>query len=95
MATTSPPDFVLQYSVALHEAPSAGFRDYLSRRADGGGDGDNVRRRAGTLVLEAVEPSSRRIVWRATAGNAIEPGPGTNLVEPAVWEEMNHFPARP
>jgi hypothetical protein len=94
-ATTGPPDFVLQYGVALHEAPSTAFRDYLSHRADGGGEGGLARYPEGTLTLEAVEPSSRRIVWRATAGDAIEPGPGTNLVEPAVWGEMSHFPARP
>ena len=94
-ATTGPPDFLVQYGVVLYEEPSASFRDYLSRRADDGKEDSLIRYPDGTLTVEAIDWASRRIVWRATAEKAIEPGPGTNLIEPAVWEEMTHFPARP
>lgn len=94
-ATIGVPDFVLQYGVALREEPTASYRDYLSRGVDGAAKDRPIRYPDGTLVLEIVDVASRRVVWRGTAANAIEAGPGTNLVEPAVWEMMNDFPARP
>lgn len=94
-ATIGPPDFVVQYGVALREEPTASFRNYLSSRADRGGEDRLVRYPEGTLTVEAVDTSSHRIVWRGTAENAVEAGPGTNLIEPAVWQMMGDFPARP
>ena len=93
-ATNGPPDFVVQYNVALREEPTAAFRDYLSHHADSGKD-RLIHYPAGTFTLEAVDASSHRIVWRGTAENAIEAGPGTNLIEPAVWEMTGGLPTRP
>ena len=93
-ATNGPPDFVVQYNVALREEPTAAFRDYLSHHADSGKD-RLIHYPEGTFTLEAVDASSHRIVWRGTAENAIEAGPGTNLIEPAVWEMTGGLPTRP
>jgi len=94
--TTGSPDFVVRYGVALHEEPTKAFSDYLFHSADGSGKDMGATRGApaGTFTLEAVEVSTRRTVWRATAPDVIQHGPSAEQVAPAVRQMMESLPHR-
>ena len=90
------PEFVVRYSVRVREESTSSFRDYLAYRADGGGKdmGDALMGYAeGTLGLEVVDVATRRIAWRATATAVVEKDPNGKLIDPAVAEMMERFPA--
>jgi hypothetical protein len=94
--TAGTPEFVVRYSVRLREASTDSFRDYLAYRADGGGKdmGDALMGyEEGTLGLEIVDVATRRIAWRASATAVVEQDPKGKLIDPAVQEMMERFPA--
>jgi hypothetical protein len=94
--TAGTPEFVVRYSVRVREESTSSFRDYLSYRADGGGKdmGDALMGYAeGSLGLEVVDVATRRIAWRATATAVVEKDPNGKLIDPAVAEMMERFPA--
>jgi len=94
--TAGTPEFVVRYSVRVREESTSSFRDYLAYRADGGGKdmGDALMGYAeGTLGLEIVDVATRRIAWRATATAVVEKDPQGKLIDPAVKEMFERFPA--
>jgi hypothetical protein len=94
--TAGTPEFVVRYSVRVREESTSSFRDYLAYRADGGGKdmGEALMGYAeGTLGLEVVDVATRRIAWRATATAVVEKDPNGKLIDPAVAEMMERFPA--
>ena len=95
-ATTGRPDFVVAYRLAITEASTESFRDYLSYRAEGGhqGMGDSfMDYQRGTLMLTVEDAASRRLAWRAQASAALEGGDGRgSKIDPAVREMIDRFP---
>jgi hypothetical protein len=94
--STGAPDFVVRYGVVLYEEPTKVFGDYLSHGADGSGKdmGEARGAPAGTFVLEAVEVSTRRTVWRATTPDVIKRGASPEQVAVAVRQMMESVPHR-
>lgn len=92
-------DFLIGYRVAVKEENTDSFSQYFAYRAAGGTKDLSeafVRGyEVGTLALAMVEPTSRRIVWRAAAAAQIGPQ-GTNdaLVARAVHDMLAGFPPR-
>jgi hypothetical protein len=94
--TAGTPEFVVRYSVRMHEASTQSFQDYLAYRADGGGKdmGEALMGyEEGTLGLEIVDVATRRTAWRASATAVIEEDPKGKLIDPAVTQMMARFPA--
>jgi hypothetical protein len=94
--TADTPEFVVRYSVRMREASTQSFKDYLAYRADGGGKdmGEALMGyEEGTLGLEIVDVATRRTAWRASATAVIEEDPNGKLIDPAVKQMMDRFPA--
>jgi hypothetical protein len=94
--TADKPEFVVRYSVRMREASTQSFQEYLSYRADGGGKdmGEALMGyEEGTLGLEIVDVASRKVGWRASATAVIEEDPKGKLIDPAVKQMMERFPA--
>jgi hypothetical protein len=94
--TAGTPEFVVRYNVKLQEDSTSSFRDYLSYRAEGGGKdmGDALfGYERGTLTLEFVDVASRRIAWRASASAILEQNRDGKLIDPAVRQMLDRFPA--
>jgi hypothetical protein len=92
--TLGRPDFVVRYGVALYRQTTPTFREYLAYRTDGHGKDGGAAKDApeGTFVLEALDVSSGRVGWRATAPAVFEHGPSINPVGPAATEMMESVP---
>ena len=89
-------DLHVRYNIRVHEASTQSFQDYLAYRADGGGKdmGEALMGYAeGTLGLEIVDVASRRTAWRATATAVLDQDPKGKLIDPAVRQMMERFPA--
>src|SRR5262249_20023132 len=96
--TAGTPDFVVRYNVQLQEGSTSSFREYLSYRTEGGGKdmGDAfMGYERGMLTLEVVDVASRRIAWRAAASAIIEGDGNGKLIDPAVRQMLERFPAAP
>ena len=94
--TAGAPDFVVRYNVKLQEDSTSSFKDYLSYRAEGGGKdmGDALfGYERGTLTLEFVDVASRRTAWRASASAILEQARDGKLIDPAVQQMLDRFPA--
>ena len=94
--TSGSPDFVMRYGVALYEEPTKAFRDYLSKAPMAAAKDLGAARGApaGTFTLEAVEVSTRRTAWRATAPDVIQRGPSAEQVPRAVRQMIESVPHR-
>jgi hypothetical protein len=94
--TSGRPDFVVAYRLAISEASTESFRDYLSYRAEGGhqGMGDSfMDYQRGTLMLTVEDAATRRLAWRAQASAALEGGDGRgSKIDPAVSQMIDRFP---
>jgi hypothetical protein len=94
--TAGTPQFVMRYGVRLREESTQSFSEYLAYRVDGGGKdmGDSLMGYSeGTLGLEVVDVATRRIAWRASATAVLEKDPKGKLIDPAVKQMMERFPA--
>jgi hypothetical protein len=95
-ATTGRADFVVAYRLAISEASTESFRDYLAYRAEGGGQGMGdsfMDYQRGTLMLTVEDAATRRLAWRAQATAALEGGDGRgSKIDPAVSQMIARFP---
>ena len=90
------PDFVVRYEVAIREAATSSFRDYMQYRAEGGSKDMGeafMGYDQGTLVITLVDVATRRVAWRATASAILESDQRGTRIEPAVREMMAKLPA--
>jgi len=90
------PDFVVRYEVAIREAATSSFRDYMQYRAEGGSKDMGeafMGYDQGTLTITLVDVATRRVAWRATASAILESDQRGKRIEPAVREMMAKLPA--
>jgi hypothetical protein len=89
-------DFIVSYDVALRDASTQSFQDYLQYRADGGRKDMGeafIGYTRGTLTLEFQDATTRRVAWRATASAIVEDDARGKRIDPAVQQMLDRFPA--
>jgi hypothetical protein len=89
-------DFVVAYKLSRSDTSTTTFRDYLQYRAEGG-EKEIVDARfgyeRGTLVLDFQDEATGRRAWRAAASAVIGEANTGDLVERAVQQMLQRFPA--
>jgi len=91
-------DIVVAYHLDIRETNTESVRDYIDYRQSGGQEGMQEAYvfgyQEGTLVIEAVDGATRRLVWHSAAGPLLNPEAEQDRVREAVQRMMERFPAR-
>jgi len=91
-------DMIVAYHLDLREKNTESVGDYLDYRQSGGQEGMQEAYvfgyQEGTLVIEAVDGTTRRLVWRSAAGPLLSPEAQQERVREAVQRMMERFPTR-
>jgi hypothetical protein len=91
-------DVIVGYHLDLRETNTESVGDYIHYRQSGGQEGPQEAYvfgyEVGTLVIEAFDGATRRLVWRSAAGPLLTPETQQDKVREAVRRMMERFPAR-
>ncbi|HVO22269.1 MAG TPA: DUF4136 domain-containing protein [Candidatus Margulisiibacteriota bacterium] len=91
-------DMIVAYHLDLREAHTESVGDFINYRQSGGQEAMQEAYvfgyQEGTLVIEAVDGATRRLVWRSAAGPLLNPEAQQERVREAVQRMMERFPAR-
>ena len=91
-------DIIVGYHLDLREKNTESVGDYVRYRESGGQEGMQEAYvfgyQEGTLVIEAVDGATRRLVWHSAAGPLLNPDIQQDQVREAVQRMMERFPAR-
>jgi hypothetical protein len=89
-------DIIVAYHLDLREKNTSSVGDYITYRQSGGQEGPQEAYvfgyQEGTLVIEAVDGVTRRLVWRSAAGPLLNPEVQQGKVRDAVQRMMERFP---
>jgi hypothetical protein len=91
-------DLIVAYHLDLREKNTGSVGDYIRYRESGGEEGMQEAYvfgyQEGTLVIEAVDGATRRLVWHSAAAPLLNPDVQQDRVRDAVQRMMERFPAR-
>ncbi len=91
-------DMIVAYRLDLRDAHTSSVGDFINYRQSGGQEGMQEAYvfgyLEGTLVIEAVDGATRRLVWRSAAGPLLNPEAQQERVREAVQRMMERFPPR-
>jgi len=90
------PDMLVRYRLRVKEVAVNTFQDYYEYFQAGGAEGPQEAYAfgylQGTLIVEFVEPSSQRLLWRSAVFVAVEPKGQTASIQEGVRQLLEHFP---
>lgn len=90
-------DLLIAYHLAVREAHTDSIQDFIAYRDSGGQDGPQdtyvYGYESGTIIIEAIDATTRRLVWRGSAGAVVNPERQQERVREAVQRVMERFPS--
>ena len=90
-------DLIITYHLDVREGHVDSVQDFFAYRDSGGDEGMQEAYvygyQKGTVIIEAIDATTRRLVWRGSAGAVINPERQPDRVREAVLRLMERFPA--
>ena len=94
--TVRRPDFVVRYTAGFYDAHTSSVSEYLTYRAEGGGQGMGeafMGYERGMLMIELVDAATAKVAWRGKASAIVQGRAGGKRIAPAVQQMMASVPA--